>query len=132
MPSTAVKIKADLFEEAREAAATDDRSLTGQIEHWAKLGKSVESILSTPMIAALKKSGGDPEKLTSPEERDQILKAISALREKPRYAETKQFLQGSETPLYETDPNDPTKVVRVEADGTRTPGELVGREFRPE
>lgn len=129
--SSAVKIGSELVGEAREAAETGDRSLAGQIEHWAKLGRSVERLLSTPMISALKKSGGDPERITDEAERELLLKAIAALREAPPYAETSSYLRSLDTPLYEADPNDPAQVIRVAADGSRTRGRLVGRVFEP-
>lgn len=40
--STAVKISSDLLSEARKYSKIDHRSLTGQIEHWAKIGKCAE------------------------------------------------------------------------------------------
>lgn len=131
MSSTAVKIGAELVGEAREAAETDNRSLTGQIEHWARLGRSVERILSPPMISALKKSGGDPSKITDEETRRQLLDTIKALRENPPFAETATYLRSLDGPVYEADPDDPSRIVRVESDGTRTRGRLSGRVFEP-
>lgn len=40
-----VKLSDELVESAREEAASTDRSITGQIEHWAKIGRSVETVL---------------------------------------------------------------------------------------
>lgn len=40
--STAVKISSGLLSEARKYSKIDHRSLTGQIEHWAKIGKCAE------------------------------------------------------------------------------------------
>ena len=39
-----VKLSDELVESAREEAANTDRSITGQIEHWAKIGRSVETV----------------------------------------------------------------------------------------
>ena len=39
---TAVRISDSLLKEARKYSKVDNRSLTGQIEHWAKVGKCVE------------------------------------------------------------------------------------------
>lgn len=44
-----VKLKADLVEEARREAETFNRSLGGQIEHWARLGKALESAPGMPV-----------------------------------------------------------------------------------
>ena len=40
--STAVRISEELVNEARKFSKVDHRSLTGQIEHWAKIGKCSE------------------------------------------------------------------------------------------
>ena len=40
--STAVRISEELVREARKFSKVDHRSLTGQIEHWAKIGKCSE------------------------------------------------------------------------------------------
>lgn len=38
-----VKLKAELVDEARREAETFNRSLGGQIEHWVRLGRALES-----------------------------------------------------------------------------------------
>jgi len=40
--ATAVRISETLLSEARKFSKIDHRSLTGQIEHWASIGKCVE------------------------------------------------------------------------------------------
>ena len=40
--TTAVRISDRLVREARLVSAVDNRSVTGQIEHWAKIGKCSE------------------------------------------------------------------------------------------
>ena len=52
-----VKLSGDLVEEARESARLFHRSLTSQIEHWATLGKAIESRLSTEALAPLLDDG---------------------------------------------------------------------------
>jgi hypothetical protein len=39
---TAVRVSDDLLAEARKFSKIDHRSLTGQIEHWARIGKCAE------------------------------------------------------------------------------------------
>jgi len=39
---TAVRITDELLNEARKFSKIDHRSLTGQIEHWARVGKCAE------------------------------------------------------------------------------------------
>ncbi len=40
--TTAVRVSNKLVKEARLVSAVDNRSVTGQIEHWAKIGKCAE------------------------------------------------------------------------------------------
>jgi hypothetical protein len=40
--STAVRISERLINEAKRSSRVDHRSLAGQIEHWARMGKCVE------------------------------------------------------------------------------------------
>lgn len=40
--ATAVRISEKLVNEAKKFSRVDHRSLTGQIEHWAKIGKCAE------------------------------------------------------------------------------------------
>jgi hypothetical protein len=39
---TAVRISDELLSEAKKFSKIDHRSLTGQIEHWARIGKCAE------------------------------------------------------------------------------------------
>jgi len=40
--ATAVRISEELVDDAKKFSRIDHRSLTGQIEHWAKIGKCAE------------------------------------------------------------------------------------------
>lgn len=40
--TTAVRVSDKLMKEARLVSAVDNRSVTGQIEHWARIGKCAE------------------------------------------------------------------------------------------
>ena len=40
--ATAVRISEELAQEARKYSRVDHRSITGQIEHWARIGKCAE------------------------------------------------------------------------------------------
>lgn len=40
--ATAVRISEELVNEAKKFSRVDHRSITGQIEHWAKIGKCAE------------------------------------------------------------------------------------------
>ena len=40
--TTAVRVSEDLVRQARLVSTVENRSVTGQIEHWAKIGKCAE------------------------------------------------------------------------------------------
>ncbi len=40
--ATAVRISEELVSEAKKYSRIDHRSLTGQVEHWARIGKCAE------------------------------------------------------------------------------------------
>ena len=40
--ATAIRISDDLVSEAKKFSRIDHRSLTGQVEHWARIGKCAE------------------------------------------------------------------------------------------
>lgn len=40
---TAVRLSRELIETARETGALQSRSIAGQIEHWARLGRAIEA-----------------------------------------------------------------------------------------
>jgi hypothetical protein len=40
--ATAVRVSEELIKEARKYSRVDHRSITGQIEHWARIGKCAE------------------------------------------------------------------------------------------
>jgi len=40
--TTAVRVSGDLVKEAKIYSKIDNRSITGQIEHWARIGKCAE------------------------------------------------------------------------------------------
>jgi hypothetical protein len=125
--STAIKVSESLAEEARTAAQDADRSLTGQVEHWARLGKAVEPLLTTKTITALKKW---PE--LSPEEEEiekqRILEALEQFSNTPASVLRERIGLTGKT-LYEVDPDDSNKIVQVQPDGRRVRGRIVNRVF---
>ena len=126
--SVAIKVSSNLAEEARTAAADADRSLTGQVEHWARLGKALEPSLSSTVIAALKKSGGDLSTLEDEDTRLLVLQTLEVFRNAPRHDIAAQLNLSSKV-RYEPDPENPGQFLRIHPDGTREKGSLKGRTF---
>ena len=132
MPSpVAIKVSADFAESVRGAAAAADRSLTGQIEHWAKIGRATEAVLPAPVAAALKRCAGDLNAIEDEGVRRRVLDALEALRDGKHFDETRRHLFSLGQPLFEADPSAPEGIIQISADGTRVKGRMVGKQFVP-
>jgi len=55
-----VRLSAHLTAVARIEAEFQDRSLTEQVEHWARLGQAVEQAVAAATVARLKRRSHDP------------------------------------------------------------------------
>jgi hypothetical protein len=115
-----VKLSEGLVLDARLTGEVAERSIAGQIEFWAGLGRGVESLLQADKALALKKRGEAVplsaclKSVTSPTG-EARLSAVLAARPYPHFepASTSGLL------------------VKIDEDGTRTTGRFVHREFRP-
>lgn len=118
--SQPVKLSDSLVLDARLTAEAAERSIAGQIEFWAKLGRAVEPLLQGVQVMALSRAGSAKplseclESVDSPEGRQRVAEHIESLPY-PHY-------QPSDTPGL---------LVRITADGERTLGRFVNRKFEP-
>jgi hypothetical protein len=131
MKAVTVKISRELADSAREVSRWTERSLAGQIEHWAKLGQSIEGVLSGESVIALKKAGeGVAVSPSTPQEDPELaLNILASLRKAMPYDAVREGLRASHQVLYESDPEVPGGLIRVSPDGTRTRGRMVDRSF---
>jgi hypothetical protein len=118
--SQPVKISDDLMLDARLAGQWLQRSIAGQIEFWAALGRALEPLLEGDRALALRKSG----KLRPLSE---CLESVGLPEGRRRLADV---LKSQPFPRYEPAPGRPGFLVRIERDGTRTVGRFVGRVFK--
>jgi hypothetical protein len=121
-----VKLSDELVESAREEAANTDRSITGQIEHWAKIGRSVETVLRHQEVQALKRSPLNA-RLTSGARRA-IQSALERVVAEGNRRSLARSLQAGRT-VYQSDPAGSGLTERIEPDGSRTLGRFVNRRF---
>jgi hypothetical protein len=78
-----VRLSEALTVRARTAAETLDRSLTEQVEHWARLGQVVEDAILAATVQRLKARSHDAElsaRLARPKTADGRAKAIELIR----------------------------------------------------
>ncbi|MFM8702398.1 MAG: TA system antitoxin ParD family protein, partial [Planctomycetia bacterium] len=117
--SQPVKLSDDLVLEARTVGAVARRSIAGQVEFWARLGKSIEPVLRGDRALALQQSGVARSLAESIESVD-----TDAGRDRVRtYLDSRPF------PHFEPCPEEAGMLVRIDADGTRTRGRFVNRVF---
>ena len=127
-----VKLSETLVAAARSEAKATNRSITAQVEHWARLGCAVEAALSHGDMLALKLSGGDVAKAFDAAKKEEILELLREVADSTDRSAVKELIGEGEQAVYTTDPDHPGMLVRIEPDGTRVPGRLEGRNFVPE
>lgn len=124
-----VKLSDELVKSARREAESADRSITAQIEHWAKLGRSVETALRHEDVLAVKRAKGDLERAFADASTRQtvclLLRKVAANADRSELART--LAQGRV--VYQSDPGGSGSIMRIEPDGTRTVGRFEKRRF---
>lgn len=114
-----VKLSDELVDDARAVVPFSQRSIAGQIEFWAGLGKSIEPLLRGDRALSLQMAGGD--RLLS-----QLLLEVGTAKGRQRVEAT---LSQRPYPHYKPVPGHPDLVRRIEEDGSETVGRFVGRDF---
>jgi len=118
--SQPVKLSDELVLDARLTAEVAERSIAGQIEYWAQLGRALEPLLQGAQALALRRAG-------AVKPLSECLESVDSPEGRRRVAE---YLQNLPFPHYEPAPASPGMLVRIEADGTRTVGRFVNRQFK--
>lgn len=124
-----VKLSDDLVEQAREEAKVADRSITSQIEHWARLGRTVESLLRHEDVSALKRAAGDSEAALPPASRKAVVAALRQIASDESRPDLASRLMDGRT-VYQDDRAG--RVERIDRDGSRSVGRFVDRRFVPD
>ena len=117
--SQPVKVSDALVLDARLMGEATQRSIAGQIEFWARLGRAIETLLRGDQMLALCKAG-KAKPLSS------CIQTVDSAEGRRRLAE---HLKSLPYPHYEPAPGG--LLVRSEANGKRTTGRFVSRKFQP-
>lgn len=123
MANTAVKISNELAQLAKAAAKSADRSMAGQIEHWARLGAAVDDGLTTAEIASLK---GRP---FSERDDQALVREIDDRTLDMPFTPIRERLLQDSAPLYWRDPGQPGRIAKTDASGATTYGRMDGKTF---
>lgn len=118
--SQPVKLSDNLVLDARLTGEAAQRSIAGQIEFWAKLGRAVEPLLQGVQVMALTRAG-------SAMPLSACLETVDSDAGRRRVAD---HLQTLPFPHYEA-ADTPGLLIRISADGNRTAGRFVNRQFKP-
>lgn len=127
--SMPVKLSDDLVRDAREEAKAADRSITSQIEHWARLGRNVENVLRHEDVLSLKRASEKDDALGPPPTRRAVLAALRRIASDGPRTELAATLTEGRT-VYQAAGEG--RIERIERDGTRTVGRLINRRFTPD
>lgn len=130
MPAVAIKISEEVAELVRRAATASDRSMAGQVEHWARLAMEVEDRATVTEVNAIKGMRGDSAHISDADLRERVDRIIGEFRSTGS-AELRERIGLDQRAVYEPDPENPEGVVKVDPDGTRTRGSIEGRVFVP-
>ena len=117
--SQPVKLSDTLVLDARLTAETAQRSIAGQIEFWAKLGRAVEPLLLGVQAMSLTRSG-------AARPISECLESADSAKGRKRVAE---HLKTLPYPHYEPSET-PGLIIRTTADGKRSTGRFVNRQFK--
>jgi len=119
--SQPVKLSDALVLDARLAGEVMERSIAGQVEFWARLGRTIDTLLDGERLLQLSRSAAvRPLSI--------CLRSVDSEHGRER---TNAWLRSQPFPHYEAHPDKPGLLIRVSEDGTRTTGRFVKREFRP-
>ena len=118
--SQPVKLSDDLVLDARLTGEIAERSIAGQIEFWANLGRAIEPLVSGLHALAMQKAAR--AKAVS-----SCLQTVDSPQGRHRVAD---YLETRPFPHYKAHPNQAGLLVRHEADGTQTVGRFIGRRFK--
>jgi ParD-like antitoxin of type II bacterial toxin-antitoxin system len=118
--SQPVKLSDQLVLDARMTAEVANRSIAGQIEFWAQLGRAIEPLLDGARALALRRAGNAMT----------LTECLATIDTPVGHRRVAEYLDSRPFPHYEPAPNAPGLLVRIDADGTRTLGRFVGRQFQ--
>ncbi len=126
-----VKLSDDLVVLARAEAEAANRSISAQVEHWAQIGRAVEAVLQHADTLRLKRARDLGEAFPDEAKREAVLAVLERLASTTDRATAIERVRRGGRPVYGSDSRFPGLVVRVDPDGTRTPGRFENRRFVP-
>jgi ParD-like antitoxin of type II bacterial toxin-antitoxin system len=118
--SQPVKLSDALVLDARITGDLVERSIAGQVEYWARIGRAIEPLLQGDQALALCRNAA-----TRP--LSECFDSIDGAKGRQRL---KTYLESQPFPHYEAHPDQPSLLIRIDADGRHTTGRFVNRQFQ--
>jgi ParD-like antitoxin of type II bacterial toxin-antitoxin system len=119
--SQPVKLSDALVLDARLAGKAVERSIAGQVEFWARIGRGIEPLLQgTHVLTLCQNAAVRP-----------LSDCLTSADSPTGRRRVTEFLQSQPWPHYEAHPKQAGVLVRVEANGKRMAGRFVNRQFQP-
>jgi ParD-like antitoxin of type II bacterial toxin-antitoxin system len=120
--SQPVKLSDALVLDARLAGEAVERSIAGQVEFWARIGRAVEPLLEGAQVLTLCRN-------VAARPLSVCIESVDSVEGRRRVAE---FLQAQPYPHYEPHPAKAGLLIRTDSSGKRTVGRFVNRQFVPD
>ena len=114
-----VKLSDSLVRDARFASGLTERSIAGQIEFWASLGRAVDGLLRGKDALALKQRGTNRP----------LAECVAEIGTVAGEKRVQAVLAARPFPHFEDVPGQPDLLVRIDDQGKRTVGQFVDRQF---
>jgi hypothetical protein len=119
--SMSVRLSDALVLDARLAGEVMERSISGQVEYWARLGRAIDPVLNGVQAMAVCRRG-------MAHSLSELLAEIESPTGRQRLAD---HINDLPFPHYQPHPDQPKLLIRIESNGTRTGGHFVQRVFTP-
>lgn len=116
-----VKLSDELVCDARLTSELSQRSIAGQIEFWAGLGKALEPLLRGDRAMALRQAGAV----------ESLSEAIANVDSQAGRQRVRSYLGTRPFPHFEAVEDRPGLLRKIEEDGTESLGRFVNRVFQP-
>lgn len=110
-----VSLPADLVVAAHVTSTATGRSLEAQLARWIKMGRKVDTEPEELARKGISKLGRILDEVGTPKGRRRL----------------ERYLKSTPYPHFEGVPGRPEILIRIDKDGTRTRGKIVGRRFKP-
>jgi ParD-like antitoxin of type II bacterial toxin-antitoxin system len=117
--SQPVKLSDALVLDARLAGQAQERSIAGQVEFWARLGRSVELLLNGREVLALRRNA----------EIQPLSEALASVDTPAGRERLEKVLANRPYPHFRQSQDRSGLLIRIDEDGTETIGRFVNRNF---